>query len=155
MELGLGGRSCIVTGASRGIGLETARRLCAEGAAVLLVARSEQPLRAAVERCAEDAPGEAAHFVCNVTDPDAGTRMISAAEERFGRVDVLVNNAGTARWRDVEDVPDEDWRQAWEVNVMACLRAIKAALPGMRERGWGRIVNVSSTAGENPSRHMP
>src|SRR5207249_1887465 len=73
----------------------------------------------------------------------------------FGQVDVLVNNAGTASWRDVDDVPDEDWQAAWELNVMACLRAMRAVLPAMRERGWGRIVNVSSTAGKRPSKYMP
>jgi 3-oxoacyl-[acyl-carrier protein] reductase len=155
MDLGLGGRSCIVTGASRGIGLETARQLCREGAGVLLVARSEETLRVAVERCQEDAPGRAAYLVCDVTDADAGERMVAAAADRFGAVDVLVNNAGTARWRDVMDVPDEDWQAAWEVNVMACLRAIKAATPGMRQRRWGRVVNVSSTAAKRPSRYMP
>ena len=66
-------------------------------------------------------------------------------------MDVLVNNAGTARWRDLDDVPDEDWQAAWELNVMASLRAMRAVVPGMRERGWGRVVNVSSTAGKRPS----
>ena len=68
---------------------------------------------------------------------------------------MLVNNAGTARWRDLEDVPDEDWRAAWELNVMAPHRAMRALVPGMRERGWGRVVNVSSTAGKRPSANMP
>ena len=154
MDLGLEGRTCIVTGASRGIGLETARQLCAEGASVLLVARSEEPLREAASHC-EAAGGRTAVFPCDVTDQDAGTRMVDAAQERLGPVDVLVNNAGTARWRDLDDVPDSDWHSAWELNVMASLRAIKAAAPGMRERGWGRIVNVSSTAAKRPSRYMP
>jgi 3-oxoacyl-[acyl-carrier protein] reductase len=81
--------------------------------------------------------------------------MAQAARDRFGRVDVLVNNAGTARWRDLEDVPDEDWQAAWELNVMASLRAMRAVVPEMRERGWGRVVNVASTAGKRPSRYMP
>ena len=67
---------------------------------------------------------------------------------------MLVNNAGTARWRDLDDVPDEDWYAAWEVNVMAPLRLMRAAVPGMRERGWGRIVNVASTAAKRPSAAM-
>jgi NAD(P)-dependent dehydrogenase (short-subunit alcohol dehydrogenase family) len=70
-------------------------------------------------------------------------------------VDVLVNNAGTARWRDVDEVPDEDWYAAWDLNVMASLRAMRAVVPGMRERRWGRVVNVSSTAGKRPSALMP
>jgi 3-oxoacyl-[acyl-carrier protein] reductase len=154
MDLGLEGRTCIVTGASRGIGLETARRLCAEGASVLLVARSEEPLREAASRC-EAAGGRAAVLSCDVTQPDAGAQMVAAAHDRLGPVDVLVNNAGSARWRDLDDVPDSDWQAAWELNVMASLRAIRAAAPGMRDRGWGRIVNVSSTAAKRPSRYMP
>jgi 3-oxoacyl-[acyl-carrier protein] reductase len=154
MDLGLGGRTCIVTGASRGIGRETARQLCAEGASVLLVARSAGEVQAAAAQCAAEG-GRAEALACDVTDPGAGERMARAAADSLGPVDVLVNNAGTARWRDLDDVPDEDWQAAWDVNVMACLRATRAVVPGMRERGWGRVVNVSSTAGKRPSRYMP
>jgi 3-oxoacyl-[acyl-carrier protein] reductase len=68
---------------------------------------------------------------------------------------VLVNNAGTARRRDLDDVRDEDWYAAWELNVMAPMRLMRAAAPGMRERGWGRIVNVSSSSGKRPSPATP
>jgi NAD(P)-dependent dehydrogenase (short-subunit alcohol dehydrogenase family) len=154
MDLGLGGKTCIVTGASRGIGRETARQLCAEGASVLLVARSAEEVRQAAARCATEG-GRAEALACDVTEPDAGERMASVAAESLGPADVLVNNAGAARWRDLEDVPDEDWQAAWDVNVMASLRAMRAVVPGMRARGWGRVVNVSSTAGKRPSRYMP
>jgi 3-oxoacyl-[acyl-carrier protein] reductase len=154
MDLGLRGRSCVVTGASRGIGLETARQLCSEGASVLLVARSKEALDAAAESC-EQAGGRATAFPLDVTQPDAGERILAEATARYGAVEVLVNNAGAARWRDIDDVPDSDWRAAWELNVMACLRAMRAVVPGMRERGWGRIVNVASTAGKRPSANMP
>jgi 3-oxoacyl-[acyl-carrier protein] reductase len=154
MELGLAGRSCAVTGASRGIGLETARLLCAEGARVLLVARNEERLAAAVSECAA-AGGEAAALALDVTYADAGERILAAASERFGVLDVLVNNAGTARWRALEDVPDADWQAAWELNVMAPLRAMRAAIPPMAERGWGRVANIASSAGKRPSAGMP
>ena len=158
MELGLTGKACVVTGASRGIGRETARQLCSEGAQVLLVARSEQELRRACEECGRAGAarnGRAASFPCDVTDRDAAERIAAEANERFGRADVLVNNAGTAKWRDLYDVPDEDWQLAWEINVMACHRLMRALVGGMRERRWGRVVNVSSTAGKRPSRLMP
>ncbi len=153
MDLGLEGRSCVVTGASRGIGRDVAERLCAEGASVLLVARGEGLDEAA--RACEQAGGRAATLALDVTSDGAPERILGAAETALGPVDVLVNNAGTARWRALEDVPDADWQAAWDLNVMAPMRLMRAAIPGMRERGWGRIVNVASTAGKRPSAMMP
>jgi len=158
VNLGLSGRACVVTGASRGIGRETAIGLCAEGASVLLVARGERRLREVQEEAdgaGASAGGKAAVLALDVTAPEAGERMLATAGEYFGGLDVLVNNAGAARWRDVDDVPDEDWRAQYELNVMAPLRAMRAAAPAMAERGWGRIVNVCSTAGKRPSAAMP
>lgn len=158
MDLGLAGRVCAVTGASRGIGRQTARLLCAEGARVLLVGRHEGRLAEAAAEATEaggEHGGEAATLVLDVTDADAGERLLAAATERFGALDVLVNNAGSAQWRDLDDVPDEDWRAQYELNVMAPLRAMRAAAPPMAERGWGRVVNVCSTAGKRPSAAMP
>jgi 3-oxoacyl-[acyl-carrier protein] reductase len=157
MDLGLAGRTCVVTGASSGIGRETALQLCAEGAAVLLVARGETRLAAATEaakRAAEPAGGAAAALALDVTAADAGEQMLATAEDLFGSLDVLVNNAGAAKWRDLDDVPYEDWRAQYELNVMAPLRAMRAAIPPMVERGWGRVVNVCSTAGKRPSAAM-
>jgi 3-oxoacyl-[acyl-carrier protein] reductase len=158
VDLGLSGRASVVTGASRGIGRITARLLCAEGADVLLVARSEKQLLNAADECAsagEPAGGRAESLVADITDPAAAERIVREAESRLGRLDVLVNNAGTAKWRDLDDVPDDDWYAAWELNVMAPMRLMRAAAPAMRDRGWGRIVNVSSTAGKRPSASMP
>jgi 3-oxoacyl-[acyl-carrier protein] reductase len=158
VDLGLSGRACVVTGASSGIGRATTRMLCAEGANVLLVARDEKQLLEAADEGAaagEAAGGRAESLVADVTDPNAAERVVREADGRLGQVDVLVNNAGTARWRNLDDVPEEDWYAAWELNVMAPLRLMRAAAPGMRERGWGRIVNVSSSAGKRPSASMP
>ena len=154
MDLGLAGRSCAVTGSSRGIGLAVAEHLCHEGARVLLVARSCGALEAAVARCAQGG-GEAAGLTLDVTTPDAGERLVAAARERFGALDVLVNNAGTANRRSLEDVSDEEWMDAWQINVMAPMRAMRAAIPGMVERGWGRVVNVCSSAGKRPTLGTP
>jgi 3-oxoacyl-[acyl-carrier protein] reductase len=154
VDLGIEGRSCVVTGASRGIGRETARKLCDEGASVLLVARSAGPLEEAAAECGASG-GRAEPLALDVTATDAGERILAAATERFGSLDVLVNNAGAARWRDLDDVPEEDWRLQFELNVMAPMRAMRAAIPEMARRGWGRVVNVASTAGKRPSAAMP
>jgi len=154
VDLGLVGKACVVTGASRGIGLDVAERLCAEGASVLMVARGEADLESAAAKLA-DCPGDAATLALDVTEADAAERILNESSARFGRLDVIVNNAGQAKWRSLADIPDEDWQAAWELNVMAPMRLMRAAIPGMAGRGWGRIVNVSSTAGKRPSGHMP
>jgi 3-oxoacyl-[acyl-carrier protein] reductase len=158
MDLGLKGRACVVTGASRGIGRATARTLCTEGADVLLVARSEDALLEAADECAaagQEAGGRAESLVADVTDPEAAERIVKETGDRLGQLDVLVNNAGAARRRDFDDVPDEDWYAAWELNVMGPMRLMRSAVPGMRERGWGRVVNVSSSSGKRPSPTTP
>jgi 3-oxoacyl-[acyl-carrier protein] reductase len=154
MDLGLEGKGCVVTGASRGIGRETARMLCAEGADVVLIARSEDPLAEAAQACAEE-PGAAAAVALDVTAADAGERILAEARDRFGRLDILVNNAGSAQRRDLFEIPDEDWTAAFELNVMAPMRAMRAVVPSMAERGWGRVVNVASSSGKRPSAATP
>ena len=145
MELGLEGKVCVVTGASRGIGLATARKLCGEGARVLFVARSADSLRRAVDGC------DAEWLAVDVTSPDAADRVIATCAEQMGGVDVLVNNAGTSFARPLEELTEDDWRGQWELHVMAPMRLMRAAAPRMAEAGGGRIVNVTSSAGKRPS----
>jgi 3-oxoacyl-[acyl-carrier protein] reductase len=154
MDLGLAGRVCVVTGGSRGIGLETARMLRAEDAKVLLVGRDPGRLADAAEGL-DGGDEEVVTLPLDITEPDAGEQMLGAALEAFEGVDVLVNNAGMARYRDLFEVPDADWRAQYELNVMAPLRAMKAIAPVLAERGWGRIVNVCSSAAKRPSQKMP
>jgi 3-oxoacyl-[acyl-carrier protein] reductase len=149
MDLGLRDRACIVTGASKGIGRTTAIGLAAEGAGVLLTGRREEPLREAAEAC-QKAGGEAATLALDVTDGDAGERLLKACLERFERVDVLVNNAGTSKVRSLEELTEEDWQEQWDLHVMAPMRLMRAVAPVMAQREWGRIVNVSSSSGKRP-----
>jgi 3-oxoacyl-[acyl-carrier protein] reductase len=158
VELGLTGRRCIVTGASRGIGLATARALCAEGAHVLLTARDDAALDRAAEACREAAAANGARverLALDVTRDDAGRRLADYAAERVGGVDVLVNNAGTSRVRSLEELSDDEWQQQWQLHVMAPLRLMRATAPAMASLGWGRIVNVCSSSGKRPSQTNP
>jgi NAD(P)-dependent dehydrogenase (short-subunit alcohol dehydrogenase family) len=143
VDLGLTGKACLVTGSTGGIGLETARLLVAEGARVATSARGNAP-----------GIGEALHVRADLSEPDAPATVVGAAAEAFGGLDVLVNNVGYAVQARFEDVPDEDWDSVWQLNVMSYVRAIRAALPHLRE-SRGSIVNVSSTAGKRPSVGMP
>jgi 3-oxoacyl-[acyl-carrier protein] reductase len=127
MDLGITGRVAVVTGAGRGIGAATAALLEAEGARVVKVSRSAG---------------------IDVTAPDAAERIAAAAP---GPVDILVNNAGTSFVRGLDELTDDDWNALWELHVLASMRLMRAFAPGMAERGWGRIVNVASSAGKRPS----
>jgi NAD(P)-dependent dehydrogenase (short-subunit alcohol dehydrogenase family) len=151
MDLGLRDRVCVVTGASRGIGRATAAAFCSEGAAVLLTGRSEDALARAAHAC-RDAGGRADTLVLDITAPDAGERLLSGCIERYGRIDVLVNNAGTSAATPLQALADEDWQTQWELHVMGPMRLMRAAAPAMAEQGWGRIVNVCSSSGKRPSR---
>jgi 3-oxoacyl-[acyl-carrier protein] reductase len=149
MNLGLQDRACIITGGSRGIGLETARQLVAEAANVLLIGRGEEALRAAAASC-EGAAGAVAWLALDVTDADAGERVVTACREQFGSVDVLVNNAGTSQVRAIDQLSDAEWQAQWEIHVMAPMRLMRAAIPDMVSAGWGRVVNVCSSSGKRP-----
>jgi NAD(P)-dependent dehydrogenase (short-subunit alcohol dehydrogenase family) len=135
---------CVITGSTAGIGLATLRLLAEEGARVVSSGRSHAPNA-----------GEALHVSTDLSAPEAPGELIEAATQAFGRVDALVNNVGTAYITSFEDVADGEWEEMWQLNVMSYVRAIRAVLPQMRERGGGVIVNVSSTAGKRPSSGMP
>jgi 3-oxoacyl-[acyl-carrier protein] reductase len=145
VDLGLKDRVCIVTGSTAGIGKETARLLAEEGASVVTCGR----------RAEAPGVGEALHVASDLSLPSAPGELVHQVERELGRVDCLVNNVGVAYQRRFDELTDEDWESLWQLNVMSYVRAIQAVLPGMRERGFGRIVNVSSSAGKRPSSTMP
>jgi 3-oxoacyl-[acyl-carrier protein] reductase len=146
MDLGLRDRTCLVTGSTAGIGLETARLLVAEGAHVVVTGRD--PAR--VEQAKQDS-GAAAGIVADLSTPDGPAQLLAEAAP----VECLVNNVGEAYQVSFEDLTDEQWDSMWQLNVMSYVRCIRAVLPAMRAAGRGVIVNVSSTAGKRPSTGMP
>ena len=145
MDLELEGKVCVVTGASRGIGREVGRSLCAEGAQVLFVGRDADTLVQAADGCG----GE--YLAGDITVPDVAERIVATCAEQMGGIDVLVNNAGTSFARGLDELTDEDWQGQWELHVMAPMRLMRAAAPHMVQRGGGRMVNVCSSAGKRPS----
>jgi 3-oxoacyl-[acyl-carrier protein] reductase len=144
MDLGLRDRVCLVTGSTAGIGLATARMLAAESALVVTSGRGEAP-----------GVGEQLHVRADLAQSSEPQRLIAEAEDAVGPIDVLVNNVGVAYQADFHELGDEQWARIWELNVMSYVRAVRAVLPGMRERGSGVIVNVASTSGKRPSTTMP
>jgi 3-oxoacyl-[acyl-carrier protein] reductase len=143
VDLGLGGKRCLVTGSTAGIGLETARLLVAEEARVVTCGRRAAP-----------GIGEEAHVVADLSVARESERAVAETVEALGGLDVLVNCVGIARIARFEDVDDAEWDAYWQLDVMSYVRSIRAALPALRP-GGGAIVNVSSTAGKRPSTSMP
>src|SRR5829696_203985 len=155
MDLGLAGRACVVTGASRGIGRASAKLLADEGANVLLVARGEEGLREAASSLGVGEDRAATLALDVATDPDAGERVVATCVERFGGIWALVNNAGTSEVAPLGEQTDAQWQAQWDLHVMASLRTMRAAVPRMVEAGGGRIVNVCSSSGKRPSLTNP
>jgi 3-oxoacyl-[acyl-carrier protein] reductase len=150
LDLGLRDRVCVVTGSTGGIGLATAKLLADEGAHVVVCGReSERVERARLES------GAALGVVCDLAEPAAPGELVAEAAEALGPVECLVNNVGSAYQVGFEELTDNHWEEMWQLNVMSYVRAIRAALPRMKEHGRGVIVNVSSTAGKRPSTGMP
>jgi 3-oxoacyl-[acyl-carrier protein] reductase len=137
MDLGLRDHVCLVTGSTAGIGLATVNLLRAEGAIVVSTGRSGGDVQADLSLAGE---------------PE---RVVRETEAMHGRIDVLVNNVGGTDIRKLEELTDADWQASFELNLMTAIRATQATLPGMRARGAGTIVNVSSTAAKRPSTSMP
>ena len=149
MELGLSGRVALVTAASKGLGRAAALALAAEGAKVTVCARGEDALRAAEHQLS--GVGDVLALVEDVTDPDAPERLVKATVERFGRLDVLVANAGGPPPGRALEVDDDAFWAALEANLLTSIRLTRAAVPHMRDRGWGRICLITSSTVKQPN----
>jgi 3-oxoacyl-[acyl-carrier protein] reductase len=144
MDLGLDGRVALVTGASRGIGLGIARALAAEGARVAMSSSSQERIEAAAAEVG------ARGYVHDTNDLDAAPRLVDAVEQELGPVDVLVTNTGGPPGGDPLEFTREQWQDAQRELMLGPLALIERALPGMRERGFGRVLNISSSAAREP-----
>lgn len=145
--MGFDGKVAIVTGAARGLGHEYARRFAAEGARTVIVDVDATAASAAAETIAATTGAETLGLAVDVADEAATTAMAAAVNDRYGRIDIIVNNAGV--WGDLErhpllDIPVSYWDTVMGVNLLGPLLCTRAVVPTMRRHGWGRVVNISS-----------
>ena len=151
MDLGLSGRVALVTAASRGLGLASAKALATDGASLLICARG--PLRldeAAREIRSATSGARVETMTLDVSAPDAAAQLIGQARDKFGRLDVLVNNAGGPPPGSFASVGDADWEKAFQITLMSVVRLVREALPMLQASGQGRIVNLVSTSVKQP-----
>ena len=145
MDLGLTGKRALVLASSSGLGLGIAGKLCAEGASVLLSGRSQDKLENAADMLTNVGPGNASYLVVDLSDPTSATSLYGAAQEALGGVDILVNNTGGPPPGGVEGQSADTWRSEFDTMVVRLIEMTNLCLPGMRERGWGRVLTVASS----------
>ncbi len=151
MELGLKDKVVLVTGGSKGIGKAVASSLAGEGCRIAVCARGQGLLKQTSKEMSLKTGSEVVPFVCDLTVWEDVQKMVEAVIEHFGRIDVLVNNAGSAPGGLIEELTEEDWAQALQLKFMGYVRCCKAVLPHMRKQGKGRVVNIVGNDGVKSS----
>jgi len=150
MELGLEGKVGIITGGSKGIGRAAAMGFLAEGASILICARGQQALDETVAAAGPQARERIAAIAADLTDAGAIKRVVARCLERFGRVDILINNAGSARTGAFLELPDEAWMTDWTLKFFGYVRMAREVIPAMKRNGGGVILNIIGAAALNP-----
>jgi 3-oxoacyl-[acyl-carrier protein] reductase len=150
MEVRLDGRTAIITGASKGLGLAMAKEFAASGANVAMLARDPNGLAEARATVAEGASGKVATFQCDVAKADDIAKTFEAVTKTFTHVDILINNAGVSRAMPSEQITDELWQADLDLKLFAAIRLSRLCWPGMKARKWGRIINVLNTGAKAP-----
>ena len=151
MELGLRGKTALVTGGSKGIGHAVARALAAEGARVMICARDGDALGRAAREIEAATGGSVLIAPGDLSERASVTRVAAEAVSRLGHLDILVNNAGAIKGGDFLTTPDEEWLNGWSLKLLGYIRMAREILPHMQQRGGGRIINVVGAAARNPS----
>ena len=152
MDINLDKRSAIVTGGSKGLGLAVATRFASSGADVAVAARGQEALDTAVKEIKASAKGQVIGLQGDVGMSADIRRIFDGAEKAFGKVDIVVNNAGTLRNGAFEEISDEDWREDLDQKLFAAIRLTRLAWPGMKLRKWGRVINILNILAKAPRR---
>lgn len=150
MDLGLKGKVAVICAASKGLGRAVAHELAVEGASIVMCARGEKALNAARDEIARATNAQTLAIVADVATLDGLHKIAAQALERFGRVDILVNNAGGPPSGPFEKHNWEEWQSAVELTLRSAVELTRQLLPGMRERHWGRVLNITSIAAKQP-----
>src|SRR3954451_13517668 len=150
MEVSLAGRTAVITGGSKGIGLAIATRFAASGADVAVIARGRGALDEAVRTIGAGAKGRVAAIAGDVGVAADIKRAYDEAMTALGKIDIIVNNAGTSRTGAFEDITDEIWRDDFDQKLFAALRLTRLVWPQMKERRWGRVINVLNIGAKAP-----
>src|SRR5262249_24436041 len=137
----------LVTGGSKGLGKAMAQGLAEVGAGVVISSRHENELKAAADEIRGATGAKVAYYVPDMTRRDDVTKLARSALGEMGRVDILINNAGTNNPQQIDQIRDEDWDSLVELNLSSCMALTRALVPQMKERRWGRIIHISSIMG--------
>lgn len=152
MQVSLENRVALITGGSKGLGYAMAHKFSSCGASVVLLARNEAEVTAAAAAIHDHTAGQSLGLACDVSEADQIQRAYDQAVDRFGKIDILVNNAGFAKAGRFESITDEEWQYDFDLKLMAAVRMTRLVFPGMKERRWGRIINMLNTLAKTPSR---
>ena len=150
MQLDLTGKVVVVTGGSQGIGKAIAQELVIEGAEVLIVARNLEQLQKTVAEIAPSDKGRLKYFQGDMAEPIAIDAALEFARQEFGKIDILINNAGASPMGRIADTPDAVWEKSLQLKLMGYVRCARNVLPEMRARRWGRIINIIGRSGHQP-----
>ncbi|MFL6831125.1 MAG: SDR family oxidoreductase [Xanthobacteraceae bacterium] len=150
MDVNLAGRTAIITGASKGIGLAVATRFAASGAEVAIIARGREALDNAVKIIAESGRARVAAIQADVAVAADLRRAYDEAMTQFGKIDIVVNNAGTSRTGAFEEITDEVWREDFDQKLFAAIRLTRLVWPQLKERRWGRVINTLNIGAKAP-----
>ena len=151
MDFGIKGRCALVTGGSQGIGRACAELLAAEGVDVAIAARDEARLQAVAEELSSNSAGRVVPVVGDMSKAADVTHAVAAATDALGKIDILVNNAGSAPLGLIGDIDDDTWQSCFDLKFMGYVRCARAVMGGMRERNWGRIINIIGNGGHFPT----